>query len=79
MKLGREPTEAEETKWHDASDGEHDALKAICRYPACTVADQVAKGRYLRKFNHWRMGELQPKQIDALLLSMAHARKAVQS
>lgn len=51
--LGRKPTDEEEAKWHAASDGERDALTALCRYPARTVADQVAKGRYLRKFHSW--------------------------
>ncbi|RWM68064.1 MULTISPECIES: hypothetical protein [Mesorhizobium] len=77
--LGRKPTDEEEAKWHAASAGERDALIALCRYPARTVADQVAKGRYLRKFHSWRFGELTIEQTDALLLSMSYARKAVLS
>ena len=70
-KLGREATVEEHQKWEDASDGEYSALWHVCRFPARTTADLAAKGRYLKKFHSWYMGDLDTEQVRALLLSMS--------
>lgn len=70
-KLGREATAEEHQKWQDACDGEYSALWHVCRFPARTTADLAAKGRYLKKYHSWYMGELDGKQVRALLLSMS--------
>ena len=71
VKLGREATAEEHQKWEDASDGEYSALWHVCRFPARTTADLAAKGRYLKKFHSWHMGDLDTEQVHALLLSMS--------
>jgi len=79
LKIGREPTAKEVKVWEDGSDGEYDALTAICRFPARTPADLAAKGRHLKKFHSWEQGELQQEQVTAILRSMIDAGKAVRS
>ncbi|PTE11532.1 hypothetical protein [Mesorhizobium helmanticense] len=79
VKLGRKATSEERQKHEGASDDEQDAFWKVCRFPARTPADLAAKGRYLRRFHNHSFGYLQEEQVDALLLSMAHARKAAQS
>lgn len=75
VKLGREATAEEHQKWEDANDDEYATLWFVCAFAARTPADLAYKGRYLKKFHSWRMGELQNDQVTALLLSMVQAGK----
>jgi hypothetical protein len=73
IKLGREPTAAEERKWRRADRAERRALAAICEYRPRSLADCRAKAAHLLEHQDWMSGFLTEENADAFLASMAGA------